>query len=74
MVSLQGYFEGDRFVSAHVATIPQHKRTIVTVLDEAAPELKNGKAWRVFFEGLQSCPEEAPVTFERTTFQREVQI
>jgi len=44
----------------------------VTILDEAAPENKNAKAWRRFLEGIKACTDDEPIEFERVSISREV--
>ncbi|GHV74400.1 hypothetical protein AGMMS49940_17020 [Spirochaetia bacterium] len=38
LLTVQGYFEGDRFISADPVRIPERKKAIVTILDEDREE------------------------------------
>lgn len=77
MQTYEGYFESGRFFAlGQTANIPERKRTIVTVLDEAVRDdaLKNrlSKIDEIF-EMLSSDGEEVP-EFKRVNFSREVDV
>lgn len=81
MLSFQGYFELGKFVPLDDVSIPEHKRAIVTILDEVAPakDTQNAKAWREFFSDLESCDEELTPKFDevigqRVNFRREIDL
>jgi hypothetical protein len=42
LLTVQGYFEGDRFISADPVRIPERKKAIVTILDEDREESADG--------------------------------
>ena len=53
------------------------RRTFVTVLDETTPgekETSQAKAWREFFEAVNTSGEEIPAKFERINFTREIEL
>jgi hypothetical protein len=74
--AFQGYFERGRFIPFGAVSVPEHKRAIVTILDEAAPD-----DVRQRLEELDelvamvhaSIDEEMPL-FERARFSREVEL
>jgi len=74
MVSFQGYFEGGKFFPMEAVTIPDRKRTIVTVLDEEITNTKHAAAWRKFLEEIATSDEEIPTHFDRVSFNREVDL
>lgn len=82
MLSFQGYFEAGKFVPLDMVSIPDHKRAIVTILDETAPKGKeslNAKAWREFLSELDSCDEVLPLEFDeiiskRVNFRKDIDI
>lgn len=74
MLSFQGYFEDGKFIPLNPVAIPEHKRAIVTILDEAAPQLAQKKALHDFLRAIESSDEEIPVEFERVKFSREVDL
>jgi len=54
-----------------------HRRTFVAVLDETTPrekETSQAKAWREFFEAVNTSGEEIPAKFERINFTREIEL
>ena len=53
------------------------RRTFVTILNEATPgekETSQAKAWREFFEVVNTSGEEIPAKFERLNFTREIEL
>ena len=82
MQAYQGYFKDGRFISLENVRIPENKRVIVTILDEAPPKInheENAKAWREFFEEMKNIDEPLPDEFDeiishRVNFTREVDL
>ena len=74
MLSIQGYFEDGKFIPLNPVAIPEHKRAIVTILDEAVPQLSKNKAWHEFLNTVAASDEEIPTEFERVSFGREVEL
>ena len=82
MQSYEGYFENGRFyaVGRQAAYhIEGRRRAIITILDEPAKEevrleAEHAKAWREFFEAVNSSDEEIPDTFEKVNFKREIEL
>lgn len=80
--AFQGYFESGRFISPDIATIPEHKKVIVTVLDEPVlnrDSERNRLAWNKFFSDIAECDEKLPQEFDellsqRVNFTRELKI
>lgn len=72
MIAVQGYFDGDRFISSDSTLIPSRKRAIVTILDETVvPKIeKEKKAWKKFLAALASSDEELIGEPERVNFNR----
>jgi hypothetical protein len=44
----------------------------VTVRDDESPTNENHKAWQKFLKGLERCPDDEPIYFERVNFEREI--
>ncbi|MCL2720262.1 MAG: hypothetical protein FWD47_02860 [Treponema sp.] len=61
LVTVQGYFDSGRFITETPIQIPERKKTIVTVLDEAADEFKEEarqvKLWGEIFNEIENCDE-----------------
>ena len=76
MISLQGYFEGDRFFPEQQVKIPQYKRAIVTILDEPTRDLqeREKQAWLKFLEAIKNCDEPLEGMPERISFDREIDL
>jgi hypothetical protein len=74
MLVVQGYFEEGQFISNSKVIIPEHRRAIVTVLDEEMPEQNHKKIWKDFFAAIQSANEDTPVNFPRVNFNRELDL
>ncbi|GHV79908.1 hypothetical protein AGMMS49944_16990 [Spirochaetia bacterium] len=86
LLTVQGYFEGDRFVTDEPVRIPERKKAIVTILDEDREESANGNKMspaelvrrRKDLDELErlldeSMDEEVP-EFPRAKLYREVEI
>jgi len=71
MIALQGYFDGDRFISSDAVRIPRYKRAIVTILDDPISPDQYKKAWQQFFSDINSSDEELIGEPERVSFNRE---
>jgi len=77
MQAYQGYFEGGKFISPNVLEIPEHRRIILTVLDEPVQERygnEQAKAWQVFFNAINASDEKVPENFERIKFSQEIDL
>jgi hypothetical protein len=72
MQAYQGYFEDGQFIAQDHSRIPEHRRAIVTVLDDPIDSTNRVAAWDKFFEEIDGCGEEVP-EFERIKL-REVEI
>jgi len=73
MQAYQGYFENGQFISLDSVKIPEHKRTILTVLDEPIKEYFENEqliALQEFFDTVNASNEKIPETFERINFLR----
>ncbi|GBU25086.1 hypothetical protein R83H12_01725 [Fibrobacteria bacterium R8-3-H12] len=77
MQAYQGYFENRQFISFDTVKIPEHKRAILTVLDEPAKEYLESEqliALQEFFDTVNASGEKTPETFERINFLRSVDL
>ena len=76
MLAYQGYFENGKFMSNDIVKIPEHKRVIITILDESInrTEKQQAKAWRNFFDAVNSSKETIPESFDRVNIAREINI
>jgi len=77
MQAYQGYFENGRFISLDTVKIPEHRLTILTVLDEPIEEhLENEQltALQEIFDTVNASSEKTPETFERVNFLRPVDL
>ena len=73
----EGYFENGQFYPIGTADIQGRRRVILTVFDEPGSEQKEtsqAKAWREFFEAVNTSDEEIPETFEKVSFAREINL
>jgi hypothetical protein len=61
MLSVQGYFESGRFIAATPISIPERKKTIITVLDENIDESMEQenriKLWGKIIAEIRNCDE-----------------
>jgi len=78
MQAVNGYIENGRFISDKLKKFPKRIQAVL-VFDEKEfdgfkPETKNAKAWREFFEAVNSSDEKIPENFEKLNFGREVRI
>lgn len=72
-----GYFENGQFYPIGKFDIQGRRRVTLTVFNEPMPERKEtsqAKAWREFFEAVNTSEEEIPETFERINFTREMHV
>ena len=73
LLTFQGYFKEGHFVPDTPVQIPEGKKTIVTVLDEAADEkaeeMRQSKLWDKIFEEIKNCDEELLGEPERVRFR-----
>jgi len=77
MQAYQGYFEGGKFISPSTVEIPEHRRVILTVLDEPVQEHygnEQAKAWQVFFDTINASNEKVPENFERVKFSKKIDL
>jgi len=77
MQAYQGYFEGGKFVSPSTVEIPEHRRVILTVLDEPMQEHygnEQAKVWQVFFDTINASDEKVPENFERIKFSQKIDL
>jgi hypothetical protein len=76
LLTFQGFFENGKFISSEPVKIPEHKRAIVTILDETEDDRKKrqmadlAECFRLLDE---STDEEVP-DFPRVNLHREVEI
>lgn len=56
----EGYFENGQFIPLGDFQIPEKRRIIITVLDEAPniPENKDAQAWNEFFAAIKAAGDE----------------
>jgi hypothetical protein len=52
LLTFQGYFEAGRFIADPPVHIPEGKKTIVTVLDEAADRDKKREAYKKLWDEI----------------------
>ena len=61
LLTFQGFFKEGNFVTDTPIQIPEGRKTIVTVLDEAADEYneeaRQSKLWDEIFEEIKNCNE-----------------
>jgi hypothetical protein len=73
MLSIQGYFEAGRFITDTSVSIPERKKTIITVLDENIDDdkerAKRIKLWGEIIEEIRSCDEKLEGEPERIKFR-----
>jgi hypothetical protein len=78
LLAVEGYFEGGRFITDTPVHIPEGKKTIVTVLDEAAnkdKERENYVAyWNKIIEDIQNSDEVLEGEPERLRFRTPEEI
>jgi len=74
MLAYEGYFENGNFHAfGRIISIPERKRTIITVLDEPYAVKERLTSIDDIFALIDSSDEEVP-EFERVKFIREVDI
>jgi len=76
MEAYQGYFENGQFIPLGNFKIPDKKRVILTVLDEAPrfPAMNDLAAWDSFFSKIKAAEDESVPDFERIHLNREVDL
>jgi predicted DNA-binding antitoxin AbrB/MazE fold protein len=52
LLAIEGYFEEGRFIADTPVSIPEGKKTIVTVLDEAVNKNKEQKAYKKLWDEI----------------------
>jgi len=61
LLTFQGFFKEGYFITDTPIKIPEGRKTIVTVLDEAAnesdEEARQSKLWDEIFEEIKNCDE-----------------
>jgi hypothetical protein len=76
LVTVQGFFENGKFISSDPVKIPEHKKVILTILDETEDDKKRrqvtelSRLWDMLDESMD---EEVP-DFPRAKLHREVEI
>jgi hypothetical protein len=68
MFVIQGYFEAGKFIADSPVSIPENKKTIITVLDEDALSIEAKKQerirkWEKFREAIENSDEDLPDDF-----------
>jgi hypothetical protein len=78
LLAVEGYFEAGRFVTDTPVHIPEGKRAIVTVLDEAVDKDKERKDyvayWNKIIEDIQNSDEVLEGEPERIRFKTPEEI
>jgi hypothetical protein len=79
MTAFQGFFEAGRFISDNTDVIPEHKRAIVTILDDETPKpgAVNEKihALEECFKLIDASDEEVlPEEFPRLKLRQEIHV
>jgi predicted DNA-binding antitoxin AbrB/MazE fold protein len=75
LLTFQGVFENGKFIPSEPVTIPEHKRAIVTILEETDDDRKKkqlvelDRLWKMLDENMD---EEVP-EFTRANLHREVE-
>ena len=52
LLAIEGYFEAGRFIADTPVPIPEGKKTIVTILDEAVDKDKEQKAYKKLWDEI----------------------
>jgi hypothetical protein len=76
LVTVQGFFEDGKFIPSEPVSIPDHKKVILTILDETDDDRKKKQMAELdrLWEMLdKSMGEELP-DFSRANLHREVKI
>ncbi|WP_010253288.1 hypothetical protein [Treponema primitia] len=79
LLTFQGFFEKGRFVSSEPVQVPEHKKVIVTVLDDAispvtSEAVDNGKRQEAFeglMEIIKNSEKTVPADFDYKKEYRE---
>jgi uncharacterized protein (UPF0216 family) len=78
LLTVQGYFEAGQFIADTPITIPERRKTIVTVLDEQAPHVRDlavhKKRWREIIQDVRNCVEVLEGEPERISFKTAEEI
>ncbi|GHV89086.1 hypothetical protein AGMMS50267_14460 [Spirochaetia bacterium] len=76
LVTVQGFFEDGRFIPSEPVKIPEHKKAIVTILDEAENDRKKQQMVDLTecFRLLDESMDEEVPDFPGANFHREVEL
>ncbi|GHT84763.1 hypothetical protein FACS1894137_08210 [Spirochaetia bacterium] len=74
LLTVQGFFEGDRFIPNEPVHIPEHKKVILTVLEEDTEKTAKMAAWKECLRLLDESMDEEVPDFPRANLHREVTI
>jgi hypothetical protein len=70
----EGFFEKGKFIPNEPVRIPEHKKAIVTILDENTEYSKKMDAWKECLRLLDESMDEEVPDFPRANLHREVEI
>jgi hypothetical protein len=74
LLTFQGFFEKGKFISSEPIKIPEHKKAIVTILDENTEYSTKMDAWKECLRLLDESMEEEVPDFSRANLHREVEL
>jgi hypothetical protein len=76
LLTVQGFFEDGKFIPSEPVKIPEHKKAIVTILDETEEDRKKRQMAELdrLWEMLDKSMDEDVPEFSRAKLHREVEI
>jgi predicted DNA-binding antitoxin AbrB/MazE fold protein len=74
LVTVQGFFEDGKFVPSEPVKIPEHKKVILTILEEDTEKIAKMAAWKECLRLLDESMDEEVPDFPRANLHREVII
>jgi hypothetical protein len=74
LLTFQGFFEEGKFIPSEPVKIPEHKKAIVTILDENTEYSAKMDAWIECLRLLDDSMDEEAPDFPRANLHREVEL
>jgi hypothetical protein len=76
LVTVQGFFEDGKFIPSEPISIPDHKKVILTILDETDDDRKKKQMAELdrLWEALDKSMDEELPDFPRANLHREVKV
>ncbi|WP_010257285.1 hypothetical protein [Treponema primitia] len=74
LLTFQGYFADGKFIPSEPIEIPEHKKAIVTILEEDPEKSTKMSAWKECLRLLDESMDEEVPDFPRANLHREVEI